>query len=215
MTSDEEQIYPEIKNYVCTTENERRSIIAKNISNAFTIDMKFSENKSESMLHYPIDAMIRVPLETFNKYIGEALHIEIDRDKADSETTTIDSKWPDFLCWTKKLLLFKGEEKASSGEFNIAVEELEEKFNVLDPIYFGKIQFMIGYAVAGSTVQFYAIDGSIEAKKKPSILSPLTSKLNASNFIDRITILRTVINIAHIILTISDNIPNILIPLEK
>ncbi|CAB5362064.1 unnamed protein product [Rhizophagus irregularis] len=147
VTSDEEQIYPEIKDYVCTTENERQSTIAKNISSAFTIDMKFSENKSESMLHYPIDAMIRVPLETFNKYIGGALPIEIDRD-----TTMIGSKRPDFLCWTKKLLLFKGEEKASSGEFNTAVEELEEKFNVLDPICFGKIQFMIGYAVAGSTV---------------------------------------------------------------
>ncbi|PKC57879.1 hypothetical protein RhiirA1_497030 [Rhizophagus irregularis] len=147
VTSDEEQIYPEIKDYVCTTENERQSMIAKNISSAFTIDMKFSENKSESMLHYPIDAMIRVPLETFNKYIGGALPIEIDRD-----TTMIGSKRPDFLCWTKKLLLFKGEEKASSGEFNTAVEELEEKFNVLDPICFGKIQFMIGYAVAGSTV---------------------------------------------------------------
>ncbi|EXX70932.1 hypothetical protein RirG_083000 [Rhizophagus irregularis DAOM 197198w] len=114
--------------------------------------MKFSENKSESMLYYPIDAMIRVPLETFNKYICGALPIEIDQDKADSETTMIGSKQPDFLCWIKKLLLFKGEEKASSSEFNTAVEELKEKFNVLDPICFSKIQFMIGYAVAGSTV---------------------------------------------------------------
>ncbi|GES96953.1 hypothetical protein RCL_jg4089.t1 [Rhizophagus clarus] len=177
--------------------------------------MKFSGNKSESMLHYPIDAMIRVPLETFNKYIGGALQIEIDRDKADLGTTTIGTKRPDFLCWTKKLLLFKGEEKASSGEFNVAVEELEEKFNVLVPICFGKIQFMIGYAIAGSTVRFYAIDSSVEAKKKPSILFPLTGELNASNLVNRFTILRTVVNIARIILTISDNIPNTLIPLGK
>ncbi|PKB96332.1 hypothetical protein RhiirA5_367778, partial [Rhizophagus irregularis] len=87
-------------------------------------------------------------------------------------------------------------------EFNTAVEELKEKFNVLDPICFGKIQFMIGYAVTGST-------------KKPSILSPLTSELNASNLVDRITILCTVVNIARIILIISDNIPNTLIPLGK
>ncbi|PKY32552.1 hypothetical protein RhiirB3_450821 [Rhizophagus irregularis] len=132
VTSDEEQIYPEMKDYVCTTENEH---------------------------------------------------------KADSETTIIGSKQPDFLCWIKKLLLFKSEEKASSSEFNTAVEELKEKFNVLDPICF--------------------------AKKKPSILSPLTSELNASNLVDRITILCTVVNIARIILIISDNIPNTLIPLGK
>ncbi|GBC53847.2 hypothetical protein RIR_jg19527.t1 [Rhizophagus irregularis DAOM 181602=DAOM 197198] len=151
VTSDEEQIYPEMKDYVY--------------------------------------AMIRVPLETFNKYICGALPIEIDQDKADSETTMIGSKQPDFLCWIKKLLLFKGEEKASSSEFNTAVEELKEKFNVLDPICF--------------------------TKKKPSILSPLTSELNASNLVDRITILCTVVNIARIILIISDNIPNTLIPLGK
>ncbi|RGB38526.1 hypothetical protein C1646_755581 [Rhizophagus diaphanus] len=176
VTSDEEQIHPEIKDYVCTIENERRSMIVKNISSAFTIDMKFSGNKSESILHYPIDA------------------IEFH---------------------SKLLINILGEEKASSGEFNMAVEELEEKFNVLNPIYFGKIQFMIiSYAAAGSTVRFYAIDNSIEAKKKPSILFPLISELNASNLVDRITILRTVVNIARI-LTISDNIPSTLILLEK
>jgi hypothetical protein len=115
VTSDEEIIHPEISDYVCTTEGERRSTIAKNISNVFTIDMKFSGNKSESMLHYLMDSMIRVPLKTFNRYLGGSLPIEIDRDKADSGTTTIDSKHLDFLCWTKKLLL-KGEEKANSGD---------------------------------------------------------------------------------------------------
>ena len=86
VTSDEEIIHPEISDYVCTTEGDRRRTIAKNISNVFTIDMKFSGNKSESMLHYPMDSMIRVPLKTFNRYLGGSLPIEIDRDKADPGT---------------------------------------------------------------------------------------------------------------------------------
>ncbi|CAG8634356.1 12885_t:CDS:2, partial [Funneliformis caledonium] len=99
VTSDEEIMYPELSDYVCTREEERRSTIAKNISSALasSIDREFSGNKSESMLHYPLDSMIRVPLETFCRFLGNVLPIEIDRDKADSGTTTIGTKRPDFL----------------------------------------------------------------------------------------------------------------------
>jgi hypothetical protein len=41
------------------------------------------------MLHYPMDSMIRVPLEISNRYLGGSLPIEIDRDKADSNRITI------------------------------------------------------------------------------------------------------------------------------
>ncbi|CAG8749011.1 15769_t:CDS:2, partial [Funneliformis caledonium] len=99
VTSDEEIMYPELSDYVCTREEERRSTIAKNISSALasSIDREFSGNKSESMLQYPLDSMIRVPLETFCRFLGNVLPIEIDRDKADSGTTTIGTKRPDFL----------------------------------------------------------------------------------------------------------------------
>ncbi|GBC14870.2 hypothetical protein RIR_jg40201.t1 [Rhizophagus irregularis DAOM 181602=DAOM 197198] len=156
VTSDEEIMFPDISNYVCTTQGERRSAIAKINSNLFTIDTKFS-GKSESMLHHPIDSMIRIPLENFNKYLGGSLPIDIDRDKSDSGSTT----------------------------------------------------------KAGSNVQFYAIDGSKETVKNPNQLMPLTGVLNSINLVDRITILRTTVNIARIMLTISDNITDMIIPLGK
>ena len=214
VTSDEEIMFPDISDYVCTTQGERRSAIAKIISNLFTIDTKFS-GKSESMLHYPIDSMIRIPLENFNKYLGGSLPIDIDRDKSDSGSTTKGTQRPDFLCWINKLLIFKGEEKANVGDFGTAKAELVEKFNVLDPIFFGNVKFMICYAAAGPNVQFYAIDGSKETAKNPNQLIPFTSVLNSSNLVDRITILRTIVNIARIVLTISDSIPDVIIPLGK
>ncbi|POG62548.1 hypothetical protein GLOIN_2v1810596 [Rhizophagus irregularis DAOM 181602=DAOM 197198] len=214
VTSDEEIMFPDISNYVCTTQGERRSAIAKINSNLFTIDTKFS-GKSESMLHHPIDSMIRIPLENFNKYLGGSLPIDIDRDKSDSGSTTKGTQRPNFLCWIKKLLIFKGEEKANVGDFDTARIELVEKFNVLDPIFFGNIKFLICYAAAGSNVQFYAIDGSKETVKNPNQLMPLTGVLNSINLVDRITILRTTVNIARIMLTISDNITDMIIPLGK
>lgn len=75
--------------------------------------------------------------------------------------------------------------------------------------------FLICYAAAGSNVQFYAIDGLKETVKNPNQLMSLTSVLNFSNLVDRITILCTIVNIAHIILTISDDISDMIIPLGK
>src|SRR6266487_269219 len=68
---------------------------------------------------------------------------------------------PDFLLWLGDVLLFWGEEKAVSG----AKEDLQRKFKVIDPVVFGDIQFMICYALNGSKIRFYAVDGSPQALK--------------------------------------------------
>ncbi|CAB4414591.1 unnamed protein product [Rhizophagus irregularis] len=47
--------------------------------------------------------------------------------------------------------------------------------------------------LTGSSVRFYAIDGSKEAVKQPNQLIAFTNELNASNLVNRITILRTVV----------------------
>ena len=59
---------------------------------------------------------------------------------------------------------------------------------------------MICYTAAGSSVQFFAIDGLREAVKQPNQLVALISEFNASNLVDRINIFRTVVNIARIVL---------------
>ena len=37
---------------------------------------------------------------------------------------------PDFLCWVNNALLFKGEEKAASGDLHLAAKELVDKMSV-------------------------------------------------------------------------------------
>src|SRR6185369_15526040 len=131
------------------------------------------------------------------------------------KSTTKGRDRPDFLCWTREVLLFKGEEKGDAKDFNLAVEELQSKFNVLDPICFGDIQFMICYAAAGPKICFYAIDGSPDAGNQLDRLIPLTDLLKIDHRRDRVTILHTMINITRIMLTVSTKIPNNIIPLGK
>ncbi|RIA94643.1 hypothetical protein C1645_817693 [Glomus cerebriforme] len=150
-----------LKDFISTSEDERQSDIAIRISNALcnSMDRDFLNITSESMMHYLYDSLISIPLTTVSKYLNGNLLIEVDRDKADPGSTTIDTKRPDFLCWTSNLLLFKGEEKASTDDFGLSVNELIYKFYSIDPILF-------------------------EDSKKNNMLTclvPLTDKLDASN----------------------------------
>jgi len=64
--SDEGIMYPELSNFICTRE-ECRSTIAKNIIQYNWCGV--SGNKSEDMLHHPMNSMIRVLLKTFNRIL--------------------------------------------------------------------------------------------------------------------------------------------------
>jgi hypothetical protein len=64
-------------------------------------------------------------------------------------------------------------------------------------------------------LRFYAIDGSEDSKKKITRLVPLTNKFDASNSLDRIIILRIIINIARILRTLKGIIPGEIVPIGK
>ncbi|RIB09447.1 hypothetical protein C2G38_2108613 [Gigaspora rosea] len=148
------------------------------------------------MLHWGMDSIIRIPLQIFHENIGGGiLPIEMDRNSKDQGTTTIGNKRPGFLCWTNN-------------------NELEEKFNKFDHMYFGNIQFMICYAAAGTRLRFFAIDGSPNTNP-PSRLVSLSNQLDVNNRRDRVSILCIVVNIARIIRTVNNTIPEMIIPLGK
>jgi hypothetical protein len=107
--------------------------------------------------------------------------------------------------------MFLGEEKIDSG----AKEDLAAKLREIDPVFFGDIQFMMCYAVDGTKIKFYAFDGSHEAQKQHCPFIPLTPELDITIFLDRFIILRTVINIARIMVTITDLVPTPAYPLMK
>jgi hypothetical protein len=119
---------------------------------------------------------------------------------------------PDFLLWLGDLLIFWGEEKAGSHG---AMEDLDKKFRLIDPVFFGDIKFMITYALNGFDIRFYAADGSRQALKNADPFIPLTNTLNLLNLEHRFKILQIVINIGRILLTITDTVPAVAYPIGK
>jgi len=115
---------------------------------------------------------------------------------------------PDFLLWLSGKLLFWGEEKAVSS----AEDALRQKFAFIDPADFGEIKFMLGYAVNGSKIRFYAFEGALR-QADPFI--PLTYELDLTILSDRSAVLKKVINIARILITVKDSLPPIDYPLGR
>ncbi|CAG8572917.1 8545_t:CDS:1, partial [Dentiscutata erythropus] len=76
-------------------------------------------NKSEDMLHIPIDLLIGNTLEMFRECLG--ILFNINRNQSDIELTTKDYYHPDFICKLKRAVVLKGEEKASVEDLNLAL----------------------------------------------------------------------------------------------
>ncbi|RHZ62043.1 hypothetical protein Glove_344g93 [Diversispora epigaea] len=212
----EEIKFPQLADFIETKNDEYGSSLSKHISYLLTeiAEKQNLNNTSEDMLHWRVDSIIRISLQIFHENLGGMLPIQIDRNSKDQGTTTVGNKRPDFLCWANNVLLFKGEEKAGIEDFQKATDELEEKFNKFDPMFFGNIQFMICYAAAGAKLRFYAIDGSPNTNP-PSRLVALSSQFDMINRRDRVSILCIVVNIARIMRTVSNIIPEMIVPLGK
>ncbi|CAG8577756.1 10229_t:CDS:2, partial [Gigaspora rosea] len=185
VAANEEIKFPELQEFIFTCEAERRSDMAMHIFGILNDNIKrrFKNSMSKDMMHMPLDLLIMCILECFKEHLGEDLPINLDRNRSDPGSP-------------------KREEKADINQLDIAKSELVSKLNVIDPQKFDDIKFMMGYAAAGPLVQFYTIEGP----SKRLIL--LSNQLNIKVAQDQIKLVSITINIARVILSIKDIIPN-------
>ncbi|CAG8642268.1 5624_t:CDS:2, partial [Paraglomus occultum] len=214
----EEEKDSELVGLIYTNEDDRYGDLAYHISVA--LSKQFNDNvsdiESEDDVHHIIDCLIKDTLRLFNRNaVPGSLDLMIRRNTVDRgwTTTTVGTCRPDFLVHHKNVLVLKGEEKATQNMFQEALGDLTNKFDKLDPLFFGDQQFLICYAVAGWKIGFYAIDGTPEAASKPSRLVTLSPQFDLRKVTDRITVISVVINILRILVTIGPSLPNDVIPL--
>lgn len=85
---------------------------------------------------------------------------------------------------------------------------LTSKMTSITPIYFGNIDFILCYAVAGSSIQFFALSSS-------HVLYHVTDCFNLLQLIDRLKVICVVINIIRIMVTIKEILPSDVLPLGR
>jgi hypothetical protein len=163
--------------------------------------MPISLNHSgESELHYYVDTfMKRILMGILGQ---QSIPIHVTRNNADSSFTTIRSQLrPDFLFYVDSFLILRGEEKRSSFELVDAKKELTDKLTVWNPVLFGNLNYIFGFACAGEFFQFYAMGPNTV------MATEISEVFDLSKVSSRYELFFCIINLARVIKTIRKRIP--------
>ena len=109
---------------------------------------------SEDNYHTYWDEVIWHMLAILSTYVPE-VDLRHSRNATDWHNTgTLQGNLrPDFLCYMKRALVLRGEEKGDSKIFYIARTELAQKFGTWSPMFYGQLPFVLGYAAAGFEIK--------------------------------------------------------------
>ncbi|OMJ10217.1 hypothetical protein AYI70_g10464 [Smittium culicis] len=145
--------------------------------------------RTEALQQHVLDTILHAVFGTANDFAK--IPLVYDRNKIDT-SLTVAGKRPDFVCWHKDLLVFKGEEKKKGDVRKIALELVDK----MKPESIGngpnQLPYLLSYATAGNDVLFFAIN-------RKNKLVEVSDVLDMSSVRDRITILLILINSVRII----------------
>ncbi|KAJ1842544.1 hypothetical protein LPJ73_005767 [Coemansia sp. RSA 2703] len=150
---------------------------------------------TESMQQHVLDKFLMGIISTAQSEIA-SVDILIDRNAAENSVTKKGCR-PDFLFSINGQLVFKGEEKKAGDVRKIAMELTDKMI----PGSVGKgatsrIQYLLGYATAGSRVLFECIHGDDKMVECSNIL-------NLERIPDRVTMIRIIVNVVRIALSLT------------
>jgi len=123
---------------------------------------------------------------TENLCRGYGFPIEPKRNQVDPSTTKKNLR-PDYVLCHNKLLLLRGEEKCSGFPIAIPLKELTDKMHQWNPVFYGELPFILGYATSGASISIVAIDQRL---MRHEILT------NTSILIDQANVLKFFYNVA-------------------
>ncbi|KAJ1668371.1 hypothetical protein IW140_000198 [Coemansia sp. RSA 1813] len=189
-------VYDKLKDDVAVPELEKYFSIVEQVGNIapqFTprIETALLVNNvnvgTESMQQHVMDAFLMGVIGTAQEHL--TMDVMIDRNAAEPSMTLPQSR-PDYLLIFNGLLVFKGEEKKGGNIRHIALE-LTEKMISGAVGKKGKLEYLLGYATAGSRVLFECI-------YEGNQMVECTDIINLTKPSDRVTMLIVLINVVRI-----------------
>ncbi|KAI3641678.1 hypothetical protein MIR68_000246, partial [Amoeboaphelidium protococcarum] len=116
-----------------------------------------SATASEKCWHYVYDTLITIPLKVVSKCRG--IDIDTQRYSIDIADPATRLQRPDYLVFMNNhLLVMKGEHKNALSNIRTSTQELVQKLSSgWSVLTHGSLDYIIGFATAGSQIQFFAI----------------------------------------------------------
>ncbi|KAJ2267262.1 hypothetical protein EV176_005320 [Coemansia sp. RSA 451] len=151
------------------------------------LQVKVSNDVTESMQQCFIDVFLMGIVGTAQEYLE--MDTKINRNANELSMTKSKCR-PDYLLMLNGQLVFKGEEKKAGDVRNIALE-LVDKMIPGSVGKDGKLEYLLGYATAGSRVLFECIYGDGK-------MSECSDILNLERVADRVSLLVIMINVVRV-----------------
>ncbi|KAJ2805106.1 hypothetical protein H4R20_002226 [Coemansia guatemalensis] len=151
------------------------------------LQVKVASDVTESMQQCVLDTFLMAVIGTAQEHLE--MDSKVDRNANELSMTNAMCR-PDYLLILNGLLVFKGEEKKHGDVRNIALE-LIDKMLPGSVGKNGKLEYLLGYATAGTRVLFECIYDD-------SKMSECSDILNLERVADRVTMIVILINVVRI-----------------
>ncbi|KAJ2611329.1 hypothetical protein H4S08_003210 [Coemansia sp. RSA 1365] len=151
------------------------------------LQVKVARDGTESMQQCVLDTFLMAVIGTAQEHLE--IDSKVDRNANELSMTNAMCR-PDYLLILNGLLVFKGEEKKNGDVRNIALE-LVDKMLPGSVGKNGKLEYLLGYATAGTRVLFECIYDD-------SKMSECSDILNLERISDRVTMIVILINVVRI-----------------
>ncbi|OWY98877.1 hypothetical protein PHMEG_00030237 [Phytophthora megakarya] len=89
---------------------------------------------------------------------ANALDLTTVRDRVGETSTTYLKLRPDVILHYNGLVLFRGEEKNAATKLDVSLDELVSKMRSWNPMFYGELPYILGYATSGPMLRLVAID---------------------------------------------------------
>ncbi|KAK1948440.1 hypothetical protein P3T76_000729 [Phytophthora citrophthora] len=119
------------------------------------------------------DVLLRIP-----NYLSlaEGILLTFRRNRVDNTGTTAKGLRPDLILHRDGMVLLRGEEKSSSTGIDVSCKELTKKMRKWNPMFYGDLPYILGYATSGARLKIVTIDRHLHAEDVVEFYSVIAQK---------------------------------------
>ncbi|KAG6951689.1 hypothetical protein JG687_00013450, partial [Phytophthora cactorum] len=133
------------------------------------VESMASENTWQSFY----DALLTIPSELA---FAKGILLTLRRNRVDNTGTTAKRLRPDLILHYDGMVLLRGEEKSASTFVDVSCKELTSKMRKWNPMFYGDLPYILGYATSGARLKIVTIDRHLHAEKVVEFYSIVAQK---------------------------------------
>ncbi|KAG6942650.1 hypothetical protein JG688_00018003 [Phytophthora aleatoria] len=115
---------------------------------------------SENTWQRLYDQLLDIPTFLCKAY---GFGVSSSRNRVDTAGTTAKGMRPDFILHYLGMVLLRGEEKSAATDVDVPCKELTKKMYTWNPMFYGDLPYILGYATSGERLRVVMIDRHLHA----------------------------------------------------